>query len=155
MVHDVNHVSINVLNLERSLTFYQGLFRLPIQHRQGSTTVSLKIGSGPQGIGLFLGGNGATGGTPGKPNIAHLCLTIDDFNPDSVLRTLADYGVKPRGSAGRGSPLTSLVRMRMEDQGGAKDGTPELYFTDPDGITIQLQDASYCGGAGYLGNVCG
>ena len=34
-------------------------------------------------------------------------------------------------------------------------GTPELYFTDPDGILIQLQDVSYWGGSGYLGEVCG
>ena len=44
--------------------------------------------------------------------------------------------------------------MRSEELGGAEGGTPELFFTDPDGIVIQLQDASYCGGAGRLGNVC-
>jgi len=46
------------------------------------------------------------------------------------------------------------VNTRMEDRGGAKGGTPELYFTDPDGIVMQLQDVSYCGGAGSLGEVC-
>ena len=30
----------------------------------------------------------------------------------------------------------------------------ELYFTDPDGLAIQLQDTKYCGGGGYLGDVC-
>ncbi len=44
--------------------------------------------------------------------------------------------------------------MRMPDRGGAVAGTPELYFTDPDGILIQLQDVSYCGGSGYLGDEC-
>ena len=29
-----------------------------------------------------------------------------------------------------------------------------LYFTDPDGLRIQLQDVAYCGGGGYLGGVC-
>jgi len=42
----------------------------------------------------------------------------------------------------------------MEDRGGAPGGTPELYFTDPDGIVVQLQHTSYCGGAGVLGEVC-
>jgi hypothetical protein len=37
---------------------------------------------------------------------------------------------------------------------GATAGTPEIYFGDPDGIPIRLQDVSYCGGSGYLGNVC-
>ena len=30
----------------------------------------------------------------------------------------------------------------------------ELYVTDPDGLRIQLQDTSYCGGGGVLGNAC-
>jgi hypothetical protein len=44
--------------------------------------------------------------------------------------------------------------MRMPNRGGAPEGTPELYFSDPDGLSIQLQDVSYCGGGGYLGEVC-
>ena len=44
--------------------------------------------------------------------------------------------------------------MRMENRGGAPGGTPELYFTDPDGLLMQLQDTSYCGGSGLLGNEC-
>jgi hypothetical protein len=42
----------------------------------------------------------------------------------------------------------------MEDRGGSRDGTPELYFTDPDGVLMQIQDVRYRGGAGALGNVC-
>lgn len=44
--------------------------------------------------------------------------------------------------------------MRMADHGYAPGGTPELYFTDPDGLVMQLQDTSYCCGGGFLGNVC-
>ena len=69
---------------------------------------------------------------------------------------LEDYGVTPRGDAQSAvGPLQSYVTMRMENRGGAPGGTPELYCTDPDGILIQLQDSSYCGGDGYLGDVCG
>src|SRR5262249_35093829 len=46
------------------------------------------------------------------------------------------------------------VSMRMENRGGAPGGTPELYFTDPDGLLMQLQDTSYCGGGGFLGDTC-
>jgi hypothetical protein len=42
----------------------------------------------------------------------------------------------------------------MPNRGGAEGGTPELYFSDPDGIHVQLQEPSYCGGTGYLGNDC-
>jgi hypothetical protein len=30
--------------------------------------------------------------------------------------------------------------------------TKELYFTDPDGIRVQLQDVKYKGGVGILGD---
>jgi hypothetical protein len=44
--------------------------------------------------------------------------------------------------------------MRMQNRGGAPGGTPELYFTDPDGLLMQLQDTTYCGGGGFLGDDC-
>jgi catechol 2,3-dioxygenase-like lactoylglutathione lyase family enzyme len=50
--------------------------------------------------------------------------------------------------------MKAAVTRRGPDAGGAKDGTPDLLFGDPDGIVCQLQDASFCGGAGALGNVC-
>ena len=35
-----------------------------------------------------------------------------------------------------------------------RDGGRGLYFTDPDGLLMQLQDVTYCGGGGVLGSVC-
>jgi len=80
---------------------------------------------------------------------------MENFNPDNVLKTLTSYGLTPRENPqGAAGPLKHYVTLRMENRGGAPGGTPELYFTDPDGLPIQLQDVSYCGGAGFLGNVC-
>ncbi len=45
--------------------------------------------------------------------------------------------------------------MWLPDRGGFEAGTPEAYFSDPDGVSIQLQDPDYCGGGGYLGDDCG
>ena len=82
-------------------------------------------------------------------------MLMDGFNVDKVLKALGEAGVKPRGNAsGPVGPLVSYVRMRGEEAGGVKGGTPELYFSDPDGILWQLQDTTYCGGGGYLGEVC-
>ena len=54
------------------------------------------------------------------------------FDADGVLRKLKAEGlnanVRPRGN------------------------TQELYFTDPDGIRVQLQDVRYIGGIGPLGD---
>ena len=149
-VRDYNHFTIFVTDQERSITLYQRLFGMPIDTYQGALPV-LRVGSGNQ----FLALAGAGGG-PRGPVIHHACLTVDDFDPDRILGVLEDYGVTARGEAqGPVGPLTSYVTMRMENRGGAPGGTPELYFTDPDGILIQLQDSSYCGGNGYLGDVCG
>jgi hypothetical protein len=75
-----------------------------------------------------------------------------------MVKTLAGFGVTPAepGFTGglAGGPLRARVRMRGENAGGATEGTPEIYFADPDGIVIQLQAPAYCGGAGLLGEVC-
>ena len=103
----------------------------------------------------FVAMTGVNAVLQGTPHIGHGCFTMEGFNPDKVMKTLADYGIRPRGSAvGPPGPMVSYVTMRMEDRGGAKGGTPELYFTDPDGILMQIQDVKYCGGSGYLGEVC-
>ena len=74
-----------------------------------------------------------------------------ELQPDQVIKALESYGIKPRESqTGPVRPMRHYISMRMENRGGAKEGTPELYFTDPDGILLQLQDVRYCGGGGFL-----
>jgi catechol 2,3-dioxygenase-like lactoylglutathione lyase family enzyme len=149
-LRDLSHFTLAVSDRERSTAFYQDLFGMPIQVHQGVSPL-LAVGSKRQ----FITIAGVNGARAGVFNIAHGCFTMEGFNPDQVLKALADYGIKPRGSAsGPPGPLVSYVSMRMEDRGGAKGGTPELYFTDPDGILMQIQDVSYCGGAGYFGEAC-
>jgi catechol 2,3-dioxygenase-like lactoylglutathione lyase family enzyme len=150
-VRDLSHFTLNVSDAKRSREFYQELLGMRIQAYQGAMPV-LAAGPGPQFLALSGGGANRASRATG---IAHACMTMEGFDPDKVLKMLADFGIKPRGEArGPAGPMVSYVSMRMEDRGGAKGGTPELYFTDPDGIVMQLQDVSYCGGSGYLGNVC-
>ena len=155
-VKDLSHFTINESDGNRANAFYQELFGLPIRSRQGAA-LGLGIGPGPMFV-MFAGGGGGRGGanaTPRPASINHVCMNMENFKPDDVLRVLASYGIAPRENAqGPVGPLKSYVNLRMENRGGAPGGTPELYFTDPDGLLIQLQDVSYCGGAGFLGNVC-
>jgi hypothetical protein len=82
-------------------------------------------------------------------------MSVERFDADAVIRTLESYGIRPRESQkGPVGPMRHYISMRMENRGGAKEGTPELYFTDPDGILVQLQDVGYCGGSGVLGDIC-
>jgi len=155
-VRDWSHTTNFVSDAARSNAFYQELFGLRIQAHQGPTAPVLGVG-GVQFL-MFAGGGGGRGAANAAPrpaSINHLCMNMENFNPDNVLKTLAGYGISPRGDApGPIGPMKSYVSLRMENRGGAPGGTPELYFTDPDGLLIQLQDVSYCGGGGFLGNVC-
>jgi len=147
-IKDLSHFTLFVSDAPRSIAFYQDLFAMPIQAHQGPTPL-LGVGSKRQFLTIVGGGAGRT------PGINHACFTMENFNPDKVLKSLADFGIKARGDArGPAGPLVSYVTMRTEERGGAKGGTPELYFTDPDGILMQIQDVTYCGGAGELGQVC-
>jgi catechol 2,3-dioxygenase-like lactoylglutathione lyase family enzyme len=122
-VTQMNHVSIFVPDVQKSKQFYQDTFGLPLLTNQ-DPGVNLSTGAG------FLGIYPAPNAQKGSIN--HLCLGIDGFDADAVLKTLTDRGVQAR------------LRQRGD--------TKELYMTDPDGISVQLQDASYVGGTGLLGN---
>jgi catechol 2,3-dioxygenase-like lactoylglutathione lyase family enzyme len=120
----LNHVSIFVPNVQKSTEFYQGLFGMPVLTRQ-DPGINLNAGAGF--VGIYPAQGGATTGS-----INHLCLGLDNFDADAVLKTLTDKGVKAR------------IRLRGD--------TKELYLTDPDGISVQLQDVKYKGGVGPLGD---
>ena len=152
---DMNHFTINTSNGTRSNEFYQQLFGLPIRSRQGAA-LGLGIGPGKMFV-MFAGGGGGRGAanaTPRPASINHVCMNMEKFVPDDVIRILTSFGLTAREGQGAAGPMKHYVTLRMENRGGAPGGTPELYFTDPDGLLIQLQDVSYCGGAGFLGNVC-
>ena len=156
-VKDISHFTIAVTDAARTNAFYKDLFGLGVRAMQAATP-GHAIGKGVQFL-MFTGGAAAgRGGAPPRPaRIDHACLNLEKFNVDEVLKKLESAGIKPRGTVTPGGPVSPMVHyvtMRMENRGGAPGGTPELYFTDPDGIAIQLQDVSYCGGGGYLGNTC-
>jgi len=112
----LNHVTLAVSDVERSKEFYQRLFGLPVVSKQGT---GVNLGVGPQSfLGLYNMG-------PAPPQIHHVCLAIEDFGAERVAGRLAKEGVKGR------------IRNR--------DGVQELYFQDPDGITVQLQGPDYRG----------
>jgi catechol 2,3-dioxygenase-like lactoylglutathione lyase family enzyme len=153
-VQDWSHLTAFVGDAGRANAFYQRVFGLNVQARQGPTAPLLGVGDRIQFI-MFGGGFGARGGGQPRPaSINHICLNMAGFDRDGILKTLESYGIKPRGNTPGTPPLISYVSLRMPNRGGAPEGTPELYFTDPDGLLIQLQDVRYCGGSGYLGDVC-
>jgi catechol 2,3-dioxygenase-like lactoylglutathione lyase family enzyme len=118
----LNHVTVFVKDVEKSAHFYQELFGMPLLTVQ-APGVNLSAGTG------FLGIYPEQGQGTG---INHFCFGLDNFDADRALHQLSNHGVKAR------------IRLRGD--------TKELHFTDPDNIRVQLQDVSYNGGVGPLGN---
>ena len=164
-VKDMSHFTVSA----SSALFYPEVFGMGVQAMQ-ATTPAYGVGPGVHFLMFTGGGGGARGAAPAgggaagaapaaapRPaapaNIDHACMSLDNFVPETVTKALTDYGLK-LGPRSEGA-LVTYISLRMENRGGAPvTGTPELYFTDPDGLAIQLQDTKYCGGGGYLGDVC-
>src|SRR5262245_36115814 len=148
-VNGLSQITLTVSDVARSLDFYQGLFGMPVQARQGST-VLLRIGNGPRFIALRQAVAGE------RPSISALGFGVQDFAVDRAMQTLAANGITAApSSAEKPGPKQMLVRTRRQNEGGSADGsTRDLFVADPSGVVFQLHDVSYCGGSGALGNVC-
>lgn len=129
-VRTLNHVKLIVPNVQRTLEWYMRLTGMPRQQQDSETGVSiLRVGFGPQFVALVQG----SGPAAFRP---HVGFGVQGFDPDQTVQRLAEHGVKTR------------ARQR--------DGTTrEVLIDAPDGIEIQLEDVSYCGGRGPRGNMCG
>jgi catechol 2,3-dioxygenase-like lactoylglutathione lyase family enzyme len=174
---DMSHFTIGASNATTTQNFYTNVFGAPVRSRQ-ATTPAMGIGPAPSVMFLMFLGGGGGGGRGGRgrgaapagagaapapapapapaapqARVDHVSVNMENFKPDAVMKTLAEFGIPERTGNDNG-PLKSYVTLRMPDRGGAEGGTPELYFRDPDGLLIQLQDVKYCGGGGFLGDVC-
>ena len=57
------------------------------------------------------------------PRINHFCVGLDDFQVQVAADRLKEFGIKPR----------------------VRQDKPEVYFRDPDGISVQLEHRNYRG----------
>jgi catechol 2,3-dioxygenase-like lactoylglutathione lyase family enzyme len=119
----LNHVTLYVQDVSRSQDFYQSLFGMPILTHQ-NPGVNLRAGAGF--VGLYPAGD------RGPPRIDHMCLSVDHFDAATV--------------------LPKLHALKLNAEIARRGDTEELYFEDHDGIHVQIQDTSYRGGVGRLGN---
>ena len=121
----LNHVSLIVSDLDRSVAFYRRLFGLEVKSMQ---TGGVNLGVGDAFLGIYQAGANAT------PHINHFCFGLERFDPD---RTVA-----------------ALERSGLRAESRERDGVTQVYCADPDNLRVQLQDVSFCGGLGALGNEC-
>jgi catechol 2,3-dioxygenase-like lactoylglutathione lyase family enzyme len=121
----LNHASLIVSDLERSAAFYRRTFGLPVKSTQQG---GVNLAVGDAFLGVYQGGQNA------MPHINHICFGLRGFDPAATVAALEAQGL----------PAESRTR----------DGVTQVYTADPDNLRIQLQDVSFCGGVGALGNEC-
>jgi catechol 2,3-dioxygenase-like lactoylglutathione lyase family enzyme len=121
----LNHASLIVSDLDRSVAFYQRTFGLAVKSTQQG---GVNLAVGDAFLGIYQGGANA------MPHINHVCFGIRGFDPAASVAALEAQG--------------------LAAESRARDGVTQVYTADPDKLRIQLQDVSFCGGAGPLGNEC-
>ena len=121
----LNHASVIVSDLDRSVAFYQRTFGLAVKSTQQG---GVNLAVGDAFIGIYQGGQTA------MPHINHICFGIRDFDP--------------------AASVAALDSRALPAESRARDGVTQVYTADPDNLRIQLQDVSFCGGVGPLGNEC-
>lgn len=57
------------------------------------------------------------------PRVNHFCIGLDEFRVQAAAERLRQFGISPR----------------------VRKDKPEVYFEDPDGITVQLESKDYRG----------
>jgi len=115
----LNHVSINVADVERSARFYRELLGLEEVSRPGNGGINLGLSDG------FLG---CYSGQPGR--VSHFCIGVDDYDPVRIAEAMGQMGIQAR--------VDTNPRNRTS-------GGDQLYFNDPDGTPVQLSANGYQG----------
>jgi catechol 2,3-dioxygenase-like lactoylglutathione lyase family enzyme len=130
----LDHIVLNVADVERSLAFYQRHLGLPVERVEGWRKGELPFPS--------LRINAATiidlvAAAPerasGRENLAHFCLVTEATDLEAVKRELEAAGV----AVERGPVLRS----------GARGQALSIYFRDPDQNLVELRTYAGVGSA--------
>src|SRR6185503_6361555 len=109
-VKDMSHFTIGA----SSAQLYPEVFGMPVQAMQATTPA---YGVGPGVHFLMFTGGGAHDNAPTATNIDHACISLNNFVPETMTKTLTDYGIKP--GARSDSALVTYISLRMENRSGA------------------------------------
>jgi glyoxylase I family protein len=128
-VQRIDHLVFRVRDLDASVAFYEIVLGCSIARRRPELgLIHMQAGASMIDLIAIDGKLGRAGGegpkTEGR-NVDHLCLRIEPFNEQDIVKHLAQNGIEPRGPA-------------SENFGAEGEGL-SLYFDDPDGNTIELK----------------
>ena len=117
----MNHVSLSVMDVNRSADFYNRVLGMEIISRPANGGLNMGLGN-ESFLGLYNLAN------PG--GMHHLCIGVDDYDADALAERLVPHGITARVS---------------RDPANRTSGGDQLYFNDPDGISVQLAQHGYLG----------
>ena len=115
----LDHVVVNVSDLDRALGFYCGVLGCTEERRPMDYLVQLRAGASM--IDLMVKER-APGG--GAPNMDHFAVVVDPFDEAAIRRHLESHGIEP------GKLVTRY---------GAEGNGPSMYIHDPDGNMVELK----------------
>ena len=128
----LDHIVLNVEDVERSLEFYQQTLGLAAErveawrrHEVGFPSLRINVST------IIDLVEGSAAGSASQPNLAHFCLVTDSPNLDEAMQTLSAAGVA----------LETGPAVRS----GARGNALSIYFRDPDQNLIELR--TYAGQA--------
>ena len=117
----MNHISLSVSDVNRSADFYNRVLGMEIISRPANGGLNMGLG-GESFLGLYELANPGT--------MSHLCIGVDDYDADAMAAKLIDHGIEGRVNRNPDSRTS---------------GGDQLYFGDPDGISVQLSLHGYQG----------
>ena len=135
-VRGLSQLTLTVSDVSRSLKFYQDLFGMPIQARQG-TTLFLRIGSGPQ----FLALKQAAAGE--RPSISAFGMGVEDFSVDRVLRVLEQNGVT-RATGDAGAPRWTVTTARRCSGLQRSQAAPQVWTEPNTCLLVTTRSSAPC-----------
>ena len=128
-VLNIDHLVFRVTDLDRSIAFYGDVLGCGVVKRRDDLgLIHLRAGSAMIDLVSIDGRLGRRGGDApgaGARNVDHLCLRIEPFDEQALIRHLALHQLEPTG------PVSNNF--------GAEGFGPSLYITDPDGNLIELK----------------
>lgn len=117
----MNHVSLSVNDVNRSADFYNRVLGMEIISRPANGGLNMGLG-GESFLGLY--------NLPNPGGMHHMCIGVDDYNADALAEKLQDHDIDADVN---------------RDPANRTSGGDQLYFSDPDGIRVQLAQHGYLG----------
>ena len=117
----MNHVSLSVNDVNKSADFYEKVLGLEVISRPENGGINMGLGD-ESFLGLYNLSD------PGSMH--HLCIGVENYDPDSLAEKLKEH------------QISATINR---DPANRTSGGDQLYFSDPDGILVQIAEHGYLG----------